>query len=152
MTVVSTLPVLQALAVAADGADRAERQYRQETAQHIAALEQERAFAYRRLGLMRELADAIASADAEESALSIAAATLRGKLGWSSESEARSEVLERFAPVAQALFRSLTSEDEPVPSAQEALADFERWYADSRRTPFWVLFDHYVQQTPLVDF
>ncbi|NVO16601.1 MAG: hypothetical protein HXX10_21450 [Rhodoplanes sp.] len=152
MTVVSTLPVLQALVAAADGADRAERQYRQEAAQRIAGLEQERTFAYRRLGLMRELVDAIAGADAEESALSIAAATLRGKLGWSSESEARSEVLERFAPVTQALFRSLTSEDDPAPSPQDVLADFERWYADSRRSPFWILFERYVQQTPLVDF
>lgn len=152
MTAVSALPVLQALAAAADGADRAERQYRQDAGQRIAALEQERAFAFRRLNLMRELADAIAGADAEESAVGIAAATLRGKLGWSSESEARSEVTERFAPVAQALFRSLTGEDEPVPAPQLALADFERWYADSRKTPFWILFERYVQETPLVDF
>jgi hypothetical protein len=152
MTVVSTMPILQALAAAADGADRAERQYRQEAAQRTAALEQERAFAFRRLNLMRELADAIATADAEESAVGVAAATLRGKLGWSGESEARNEVLERFAPVTRALFRSLTGEDEPVPSPQDVLADFERWYAGSRGTPFWILFERYVQQTPLVDF
>jgi hypothetical protein len=152
MTIVSTLPLLQALAAAADDADRAERQYRHEAAQRIAAFEQERAFAFRRLGLVRELADAIATADAEESAVGIAAAILRGKLGWGSDSEARSEVLERFSPVAQALFRSLGGEDEPVPAPQDALAAFEQWYADSRKTPFWLLFERYVQQTPLVDF
>ncbi|RAI41827.1 hypothetical protein [Rhodoplanes roseus] len=148
----ATLPVVQALEAAARAADTAEHDVRQEAARRIAALEQERTFAYRRLNLVRDLAAALETADAEESAVSIAAAVLGGKLGWSQESEARAEVMERFAPVAQALFRSLRSEDEPDPSPQAALAAFEQWYAESRRSPFWILFDRYVQDTPRVDF
>jgi hypothetical protein len=34
----------------------------------------------------------------------------------------------------------------------EALAAFEAWYAGNRPTPFWVLFEHYIPETPQVDF
>ncbi|MDC7786190.1 hypothetical protein PQJ75_03885 [Rhodoplanes sp. TEM] len=151
-TPVSSLSVVKSLEAAAGHAETAEREYRREAAQRIAALEQERAFAYRRLNLVRELAEAMAGADAEESAVGIAFAMLRGKLGWSQDSEARSEVIERFATFAQALFRSLTSEDEPEPSAPAALAEFENWYVENRHAPFWILFEHYIPETPLVDF
>ena len=151
-TPVSALPFVTALEAAAGHAETAEREYRQEAAQRIAALEHERAFAYRRLNLVRELAGAMATADAEESAIGIAFALVRGKLGWSRDSEARTEVIERFAPVAQALFRALTGEDEPEPSPAIALAEFESWYVENRHAPFWVLFEHYIPETPLVDF
>lgn len=151
-TPVSSLSVVTSLEAAAGHAETAERDYRREAAQRIAALEQERAFAYRRLNLVRELAEAMAGADAEESAVGIAFAMLRGKLGWSQDSEARTEVIERFGPFAQALFRSLTGEDEPEPSPVVALVDFENWYVENRHTPFWILFEHYIPETPLVDF
>ena len=152
MTVVDTLPVLHALEAAAGHAETAERQYRQEAAQRIAALEQERAFAYRRLGLVRTLSAAMIGAEDEPVAVASGLAVLREKLGWATDSEARDEVATRFAPVLEALFRALTGEDEPDPSPQAALADFEGWYVESRGTPFWSLFDRYMPETPLVDF
>jgi len=33
-----------------------------------------------------------------------------------------------------------------------ALAQFETWYAQTHTTPFWTLFEHYIPETPRVDF
>lgn len=149
---VSSLPFLTSLEAAAGHAETAEHAFRREAAQRIAALEQARAVAYRRLNLMRALAEAMTGADTAESAVAISFAVLRGKLGWHEDSEARGEVLEKFAPVAQALFRALTGEDEPEPPPAVALADFESWYVENRHGPFWTLFDTYMPETPRVDF
>ena len=43
------------------------------------------------------------------------------------------------------------AEAEPV-DVPKALADFEAWYAGSHTQPFWVLFEHYMPETPRVDF
>jgi len=145
---------LDALTTAADAAEAAEATFRREIAGRIKALEQERAFAFRRLNLMRAVADVIASADSEETAVASGLAVVRTRLGWSSDSEARTEVLSRFAPVARAAFASLAP---PEAEAEEvdvsaALADFESWYAATHESPFWILFEHYMPETPLVDF
>lgn len=39
-----------------------------------------------------------------------------------------------------------------APGPQEALAAFEDWYFSTRQSAFWSLFDHYMPETPLVDF
>jgi hypothetical protein len=142
------------LKAAADTASAAEATFRQQAAQRIAALDRERAFAFRRLNLMRAIADAIVEAETEEQAVANALATLRAKLDWSNDSEARTLVLSRFLPVAQAVFANLmTSEnDAAVPDVAQALVEFENWYAQTRGTPFWSLFDHYRSETPVVDF
>jgi hypothetical protein len=58
-----------------------------------------------------------------------------------------------FSPVALAVFRNAASnEDEPAADAHEAIAAFERWYAESRGSPFWILFEQQMPDTPLVDF
>src|SRR5215475_12438380 len=128
MTVAAT-SFLDALKIAADQAQAAEGQYRQEAARRTAALERERAFAFRRLNLMRAAADAVAECDSEEIAVASALAVVRSRLEWTSDSEARTEVLSRFAPVAQAMFRSFAASDEaPVMDVHDALARFEAWY------------------------
>src|SRR5262249_2829516 len=140
-TVTPAMSFLDALKAAADQAEAIEAQGRREAARRVAALEQERAFAFRRLNLMRAIAGALTGAETEESATANAAAVLRAKLGWSSDSEARSEVLARFVPVAQAVFREMTvSEDPPPVSVPDALSAFETWYARTRPEPFWILF------------
>jgi len=140
---------------ATERATAAEHDFRREIAQRIKALERERAFAFRRFNLMRAIADVVASAESEESAVAGALAELRAQLTWSSHSEARDAVLSRFAPVAQAMFGSLApsdGEDAPTPDVIAALADFERWYAETHPNPFWILFDTYMPETPVVDF
>jgi hypothetical protein len=145
---------LDGLKTAADTASAAEATFRQQAAQRIAALDRERAFAFRRLNLMRAIADAIIEAETEEQAVANALATLRAKLDWSSDSDARTLVLTRFSPVAQAVFANLvpSENDAPLPDVAQALVEFENWYAQTRGTPFWSLFDHYRSETPVVDF
>ena len=144
---------LDAFKAAAEQAEAAEGEFRQEIARRVATFERERAFAFRRLNLMRTIADSVTGAENEDVALACASAALCAKVGWSTDSEARTEVLAHFKPVAEAIFRNLTpSEDGPAESIQELLAEFESWYAQSRQTPFWVLFENYLPETPRVDF
>jgi hypothetical protein len=144
---------LDALKAAADEAEVAEKQFRREAAQRIAGLERERSFAFRRLNLMRAVAAAVAETEEEEVAVANAVAVLREKLGWVTPSEAREEVLSRFAAIGAAAFRSEeTSELASAPSVQEALADFEKWYASCHPAPFLALFEQYIPDTPRVDF
>ena len=152
MTLVVT-SFLDALAAAAERAEAAERQYRQEAARRIAVFEQERAFAFRRLNLLRAVAGSVAEAESEEIAVANALAMLRAKLGWITDSEARGETVSRFAPVAQAVFRAATRPDEAAGDAvRAALEDFETWYAGGHSSPFWVLFEQDIPETPRVDF
>jgi hypothetical protein len=149
----ATTSFLDALKAAADQAEAVEGQCRRDAAQRIAAVERERAFAFRRLNLMRAVALAVAESDSEEIAVANALATLRSRLGWSADSATRTEVLSRFASVGQAVFRNLIpSEDAPITSVQDALAEFETWYAGNHQTAFWILFEHYIPETPRVDF
>jgi hypothetical protein len=147
---------LDVLKKAADNATAAEDQFRREVAQRAKALETERAFAFRRLNLMRAVADVVSGAESEEVAVAGATAVLRAKLGWANDSEARAEVISRFALVAQEMFASLSSEapkpGEEAPDVIEALGDFERWYAQTHPAPFWTLFEIYLPETPVVDF
>jgi hypothetical protein len=147
-------PFLDRLKTAADTAAAAEATFRQQAAQRVAALDRERAFAFRRLNLMRAIADAIVEAETEEQAVASALATLRAKLEWSSDSDARALVLSRFCPVAQAVFANLMASDNDasLPDVAQALVIFENWYAETRGSPFWSLFDHYRSETPVVDF
>jgi hypothetical protein len=118
-------------------------------------LEKQRSFAFRRLNLMKELSGVIAQAESEEIGVAVATAVLRAKLGWVTDSEARSEVLSRFAPVAQVMFASLVpsaDDNEEKPDVIEALGEFETWYAATHPNPFWVLFENYMPETPVVDF
>ena len=145
---------LDTLKAAADGAATAETEFRRQAADRTKTLERERAFAFRRLNLMRAVAEAVAAAESEEIAVAGSLALLRSRLGWSSDSDARSEVLSRFSPVAGAVFACLAPPDEetPAPDVTGVLGEFEAWYAATRATPFWALFEQYVSETPVVDF
>ena len=134
----------------AQAADAAESAFRRDATERIAALALARAKAFRRVNLVRSVADAAEGAESEEMAVAIAQAQLRVQLGWTMESEARDEVLWRFAPVAQALFHA--AQDETPADPGGALATFEAWYAETRNSPFWDLFEHYIPETPRVDF
>ena len=150
---VATASFLDALKAAAAEAEAAGGLFRREAAGRFATLGRERAFAFRRLNLMRAVADAVVECDSVEIAVAAALAVVRSRLGWSSDSEARTEVLSRFAPVAQAMFEDVAApEDASASAVQDALSRFETWYAEHHQTPFWALFEDYVAETPLVDF
>ena len=99
-----SMSFIEDLHKAAETAAAAEMQFRRAAAERIAALESERAFAFRRLNLMRVVADAVGRAEDEEAAIAGAIEALRSKLDWPNESEVQSAIFSRFAPVAQALF------------------------------------------------
>ena len=154
---IASASFLDTLQVAANGAAQAENAFRREIAERTKALERERAFAFRRLNLMRAIAEAIATAEDSKLAVACSLGVLRTKLGWTSDSEARDAVLSHFAPVAEAVFATLAPPhppDQEAPKADviQSLAEFERWYAEDHTTSFWALFDQYVMETPVVDF
>lgn len=149
---------LSALDDAKQAASVAEEAFRREAAARAEALARERAYAWRRADLMGALAATLAEIADDAMAGAAGQALLRARLGWSSDSEARDEVLARFAPVAVALHRAghngpdaeAPAEAPPDPAA--ALAAFEDWYLTTRQSAFWYLFEHYMPETPRVDF
>ena len=146
---------LDVLELAAERSAAAEDEFRRGIVERTRSLEKERSFAFRRLNLMKDISAAIAGAEGEEIAVAAAAAVLRAKLGWVSDSEARMQVVSSFAPVAQAMFASLApseSGDEAKPDVIRSLADFEAWYEETHPHPFWFLFENCMPETPLVDF
>jgi hypothetical protein len=144
---------LEALESAANDAAIAETAFRREAAERIKHLERDRSFAFRRLNLMRLIADGVAHAESEELAVAGGLTILRAKLGWSSDSEARSAVFTQFAPVAQGVFAGLRPQPEiPTPDVVALLAAFETWYEATHSVPFWNLFEQPMPETPLVDF
>jgi hypothetical protein len=146
---------LAALKDAADDAAAVEKTYRSEAAERIRALEQARAFAYRKWNVMRPVVEAVTGAESEEIAVAAGQAVLRSRLGWTSDSEARGAVLSQFAPVAAAIFglrSTIPDIDESASNVREALTAFEQWYTATYAVPFWSLFEQPMPETPLVDF
>lgn len=145
---------LDTLKDAAENAGAAEEALRREFAERTKRLADERAFAYRRYNLMRSVAEAVATAESEEIAVAAGNGILRAKLGWDSDSEARSETLSRFSAVSKEMFAALApaGDEAPPPDVLAALRAFEDWYAETHPQSFWVLFEHYMPETPLVDF
>ena len=140
-------------------ADRAEDSLRADFARQVAALAEERAFAYRRVNLAKAIADAVASGEDEETAVAHGLACLKLRLGWTEESKVKSAIVERFAPVCLAFHAACADADVPSPEREgeppepgAALAAFEGWYRDAKGTPFWLLFENQLRETPLVDY
>nr|PZN82369.1 MAG: hypothetical protein DIU57_11845 [Pseudomonadota bacterium] len=148
-----TQAFLDHLKAAATSAHEAENSLRKRMAEEIARLERQRAFAYRRLNLMNEVAKAVASAENEEAAVARGLAVLRSELGWTTETETRKATLERFERVARATFAGLSPNEgaETAPDLADELSGFETWYEATYGKPFWVLFDQEIQEIPLVE-
>lgn len=152
--------LLKTFESAAADAQAAEMQYRAESVQRIAQLERERAFAFRRLNLLKAIAGAVRQAEKEEDAVPGGLALLRDRLNWAAVDEARNEVLTRFSPVVSAMVRAVRQQETSAePAAGQhaaqavaaALAEFEAWYLDHRRNAFWVLFEQELPELPLVE-
>jgi hypothetical protein len=151
---------LDELEHAAAACEAAEAEFRRTMKERVAALAAERAFANRRMNVMRSLFQTVRQAETREIAVAGAVAALRQRLGWREDSPARDEVLSEYAKVADAAFGETRADADAVetdaasrtPSVREALAGFETWYLDTRGTAFWVLFEHYMPETQRVDF
>jgi hypothetical protein len=147
--------LLATFEAAATAAGKAETAVRKRMEAEVAAAERERAFAYRRLNLMRTLARAIGRAEDEEAAVGRGLAAVRAELGWESDNDTRTETLSRLAPVVRAAFAALapaTTEEELAAAAVgRILADFEAWYEQAYGRSFWALFEQPVEEMPLVE-
>ena len=123
-------PFLHTLELAAEQTAEASN-LRRDLAERVKTLERERAFAHRRLNFMRAITDAVATTESEEIAVAAATGVMRAKLGWSSDSDARTDVLLHFMPVVQRVFAGFaTTADDgaPLPDVLDALTEFETWY------------------------
>lgn len=135
----------------AAAAERAERQLRARLNDEIARAGQERAYAYRRARFVRALSghadgDPEAAATAQRRAVS-------AEIGWSGESEAEKVILDRMAPLAEAV-RVCACGDAALSQEEVSsrLAAFEAWFEMIHGKSFYSLFDQYVSEVPVVDF
>ncbi len=138
---------------AARTAQEAEASLRKAMAAEIARLEREREIAFRRTRLVRLLASSAGDLEGEDEAVSAQCSALREEFGWYGESEAHKAVLDEMRPLARSIWQCVC--EGQAGSAEAAAAElkkFEAWFQMNRGTPFYVLFDHYVPEAPLVDF
>ncbi len=145
---------LSTLQSATQRADAAEAELQKEIVERRRLIEQDRKFAYRRFNFMRTIVAGVASAKSEEIAVANALAAMRNALNWASDSEVRQAALSDFAPVAIAIFVNQAPLESEPPEADvlAALATFEAQYVQRHGSPFWVLFENYFPETPVVDF
>lgn len=146
---------------AAHAASTAEEVYRREIAQRVRALEQERAFAFRRLNLMRTVTGAVAGHEEEAEAVQAGSVAFMRELDWTGATEAQRQALERFRPVVLAawtLSRATEGEGDVAANTtanmaalQRELTAFEQWFAESRDGPFLSVMEREVVELPLVE-
>lgn len=136
----------------ARSARAAEEAFHREAAQRIATLERERAYAYRRLNLIRSVAAALADAEEEADAKASGAAAFMHEMGWTGASPVQRDVAARFEPVVLAIWTESRKDGggEAGPIAEE-LEAFERWFSEEREAPFLSLLDKEIVGVPLVE-
>ena len=136
----------------------AEEQFRRGIAERLKELERRRAFAYRRLTLVRSVATGLGGAVSEEEAAENGTAAFMREIGWNGATEAQREVAQRFRPVAAAIWRASQPPSDAGEAAgeedvavDEALAEFERWFEIARNAPFMSVMDREPLVLPLVE-
>jgi hypothetical protein len=153
-----TAPVLQTvidnLDAAARSASVAEEKFRREVVERIAALERARAFAFRRLNFVKAIVAAVAGAEDHPSAIAQANAAFLRETSWNGASASQREVMEQFAPVANAIWdarQTGENDSESAAAIEQQLAAFEQWFERNRNAPFLSLMDREVLELPLVE-
>ncbi len=138
---------------AAKTAQQAEEASRKKMAEEVARLARRRAFAFRRTRLVRALANAAVGAELEDAALAAQRHAVREELGWTGESAAYGAILDRLQPVGLIVWQCACGAESGTPAAVHAeLEAFETWFEDANGKSFYVLFDQYVPEVPVVDF
>lgn len=143
----------------AHAASVAEENFRREIAERLRALEQERAFGFRRFNLMRSVIDAVASGQDEEEALAKGRETVAQELQIGAETAVNLETLQRFEPVLRACWEACTAaggtadadKGDTAAAVAAALKEFEAWFASARNGSFLSLMDHEIVELPLVE-
>jgi hypothetical protein len=145
-------------------AEAAERTVRASVEAQIKAAETARAFAWRRLNAMADMAKAAAAEPDREVAVERQLAALFREIGWIETSlaelgEGAQTLIEALRPVAEALHAQAHpapakegEEAAPVADPIEAFRAFEAWYERERGQPFLKVYERYVPPTPVVEF
>jgi len=148
-----------------------EENYRREVAARLKVFENERAFGFRRLNLMKVVIAAIENCETEDDAIVKGSGAFLREVGWSTESESQQESLEKFQPVIRACWQARQAEIEAAkaesekaegkdvasapqvnpPDIKNQLGDFERWYSEARNGPFLNVLGQEVLELPLVE-
>ncbi len=140
---------------AAEDAHRAEAGYARQFEVELARRKRDREFAFRRLGLVRELLKAACKTDAEAAAAA-QVDCLRSEIGWHDLSPAREKIIAEFTKLAAVIHNLATARQvkgkKPQPAITTAFAGFESWYAAETGSAFLALLDHEIPEMPLVDF
>lgn len=136
----------------ARAASAAEEQFRKEAARRAEELRKERVFAFRRLNLLRAVGNAVRSADKAEEAQANGRHVLSREAGWSGATPAQQEAADRFAPVTLSIWAATGEgrEGDGISTA-DAMASFEKWFEESRKTAFLNLMEREVVELPLVE-
>ncbi len=157
MTAQSLTALLDDLDRIAHDASINEENYRKEVAMRLRELEQDRAFGFRRLNLMRTVTAALEGSESEDEAIRHGSAAFLRELGWSGDSETQQETLRQFEPVIAACWRAAapppeTSDADAEPAAIIAkLRAFEAWFAENRNGPFLSIMEREIVELPLVE-
>ena len=157
---------LQADCTAAESAERA---VRAEVEAQLKEAERARAFAWRRLSALGDMARIAALEPDREIAVERQLVALFRDIGWidvglDELGEGARPLLDWLRPIAEAHRVSQEAGGNGEASEPPALADpplsdplaafraFEAWYEAERGTPFLQVFDRYVPPTPVVEF
>lgn len=140
---------------AAKAAQAQEVDLRKKLAAEIANAEQRRVYAFRRSRLIGLLASSLpARAGTEQEAWAAQKRAVCEDLGWSVLSESYQEILAHMEPLAAAIRDCLATpqQDDKAAAVVAELERFEAWFLEAKGKPFYVLFDQYVPEVPVVDF
>jgi hypothetical protein len=163
--VAATETLIARLQADCTAAEAQERAVRAAVEVELRQAEQARAFAWRRLGALGDMARIAALEPDREHAVERQLAGLFRDIGWIESGldelpDSARPLLDRLRPIAEALH----AEAHPVPEEEgsadpQPLADplaafraFEAWYEAERGQPFLQVFERYVPPTPLVEF
>ena len=147
-----------------------ERSVRADVDAQIKAAEQARAFAWRRLGALSDMARAAALEPDRELAVERQLEALFREIGWiegdlAELGEGARPLLDWLRPIAE----TLHAEAHPLPAGSAdaeapvaaalppadpiaAFRAFEAWYAAERGSPFLQVYERYMPATPVVEF
>ena len=147
-------------------AEAAERTVRAEVESQLKEAERARAFAWRRLSALGDMARIAALEPDREVAVERQLVTLFRDIGWIDTrldelGEGARPLLDWLRPIAEALHAGAhpaEADDDGGPS-EPAIADpiaafraFEAWYEADRGQPFLQVFERYMPPTPVVEF
>lgn len=136
----------------AAAAARREQEFRREAAARIERLEAERAYAYRRFNVLKDMARAAQGCETAEEGCRAQLVHVFRDIGWIAASlddlgEDKKEAAERLKPVAEAIYMAVRTEgaaDAEAIAPERLFAEFEDWFLEAHGKRFLDAYETYV--------